>query len=415
MNYKTYKRNNYNIHLIQTDNFKTITVSFVFQKKGTAIDEVYQALLRKILSLRTEKYSSRESLAKAGAKIYNPITLFKTSSNPSYRTFRIITQFANEKYTSKGMNKKSIEFVMDYFWHPYVTNDGFDKELFKLCKKNYIQSLETAKNYPEEYALDRFWQVSDVYNYKLYTNDELITLARKIDEKSLYEYYKKMFTNSSQDIFIIGDVSEDFVNIIDNYIYGDFIKRKDVISKKHSLIECKKIVETTDNPQTKLFLGYKMLDITKFEENYVAYIFSMILGGGTEGLLHKCVRTEKSLCYYIYANYYNLFNLILISAGIDKKVEEDVITLAKKQVLKIQNGEFSFERVEEIVSLYKNILLESKDNPELILNNLISVVMQNNDDIDTRINVIDKITKEDIVKFSKKIDLDTIYLLEGNL
>lgn len=410
-----YKRKNYNIHLINDKKFKTITVTFAFQKKALAEDEVYQALLRKMLSLRTEKFSSRQELSKESAKLYSPVVFFKSSSNSSHRMFRLITQFANEKYTSKGMNKKSLEFAMDYFFKPYVIDDGFDKDLFSLCKKEYIDMLKSLKNYPEEYALDRFWQVSDIYDYKLFTNSELIECAKKINEKMLYEYYKSMFKTCSLDIFVMGDVESDFIDIIDNYVYGDFIKRENIKSKKYSSVDYKKIIEKTDNPQSKLLIGYKMIDITDFEEKYTAFIFSMLLGGGTEGFLHKTVRGEKSLCYYIYSNYYNLFDLILVQAGIDKKVEADVIKLVKDAVLKIQNGSFTEKRLEEVISLYKNILLESKDSQELILNNLMSSVMQNNDSIDVRIKMVDKITKEDIINFAKKIKIDTIFLLEGDL
>ena len=38
----------------------------------------------------------------------------------------------------------------------------------------------------------------------------------------------------------------------------------------------------------------------------------------------------------------------------------------------------------------------------------------NSDDINTRISKFEKVTKEDVINFSKKIKMDTIFLLEGD-
>lgn len=407
------KRKNYNFYLFKTGNFKTINVSFVFQRKSNPTDELYRTLLKKILFLKTEKYNNLEEISKASAKIYSPVVYIKTRGSSKDRTLTLTAEFANEKYTEEGMNKKNIEFIMDYFWHPFVNNGAFDKEIFELVKKNYIEELKSAKNYPDGYCLDRFWQIIDVYDFKLLSNEKLIKELEKIDEVMLYEYYASMFKNDSLDIFIAGDIDEEVIQYIDNYIYGDFVASNLISSKHHSKVDLKKVTEKTDNPQSKLLLGYKMLDITPYEEKYISLIFSMILGGGTESCLHQEVRVNRSLCYYIYASAYNLFDILLISAGISANKTDEVIDIVKAEITKLQNGILTDEKVKQVKQLYKNILLESKDSQNSIINNLISVVMQNGDDIDTRLKEIAKVTKEDVIKFAKKVKLDTIYLLEG--
>ena len=408
------EKKNYNLYIMPTNDFKVIDISFVFQRKNSVEDELYRTLLKKILFLKTAKYDSLEKLSIAASDIYNPKTFIKTATSHVYRTFNISAEFINEKYTEKGMNKKNIEFIMDYFWNPLIINEAFDKDAFDLCKKNYIEEIKGAKNYPEGYALNECWRALDLYEFKIPTNDELIKMLEKIDEKQLYDYYKSMFIEDSLDVFVVGDVKEDIENIIDNYIYGDFKKSVMLKSHEYPVSKVKEKTEKTDNPQSKLLLGYKLNDLTTFEENYTSLIFSMILGGGTESLLHTEVRKKRSLCYYIYASYYNLFNTLIVSAGISAKKTKEVIKITEKQIAKIQNGEISEEKLTEVKQLYKNILLESKDSQMSIMNNLIARVTRGADDITGRFKMVDKITMKDIINFAGKMKLDTIYLLEGN-
>ena len=48
-----------------------------------------------------------------------------------------------------------------------------------------------------------------------------------------------------------------------------------------------------------------------------------------------------------------------------------------------------------------------------ILHSNVSKILTNNDDIDERIKNLETVTKNEIVEFSKKINLNIIYMLEG--
>ena len=54
------------------------------------------------------------------------------------------------------------------------------------------------------------------------------------------------------------------------------------------------------------------------------------------------------------------------------------------------------------------------DSPAAIINTYISYVYLNVDEVETRIQNIQKVTKEDVIKFAKNVYLDTIFLLEGD-
>ena len=56
----------------------------------------------------------------------------------------------------------------------------------------------------------------------------------------------------------------------------------------------------------------------------------------------------------------------------------------------------------------------STDSPAGIINTYYARILVNSADFDERISNIKKVTKEDIMNISKKITLNTMYLLEGS-
>ena len=238
-------KRNYNIYLNKTKEFKTITISFVFQRKNNVLDELYRTLLRKILLLKTAKYDTQEKLSIASFQLYSPIVTLKTDVSKDYRSFNLTGQFLNEKYTEKGMNKKNIEFIMDYFWHPFLKDNMFDESDFALCKKKYIEELKSIKNYPDEYSLNSCWRELNLYEFKIPPTEEYLKMLEKITVKDLYNYYKSMFTDSLN-IYITGDISEDIPAVIDNYIYGDFSLGSVIKASEYKVDEIKKVLHSIE-------------------------------------------------------------------------------------------------------------------------------------------------------------------------
>ena len=74
---------------------------------------------------------------------------------------------------------------------------------------------------------------------------------------------------------------------------------------------------------------------------------------------------------------------------------------------------FEDKDIKSAIMTYLNTFKEMEDNEESILANYITREYLNLDPINIREKEIKKVTKEMIMKVSKKIHLDTIYLLEG--
>ena len=165
--------------------------------------------------------------------------------------------------------------------------------------------------------------------------------------------------------------------------------------------------------QSKLIIGFKLKDLTDFERKYVMGIYSYILGGGPDSKLFKEVREKNSLCYSISSSYNGVFNILRISAGIDSKNYSKTIKLIKKAIKDMSLGNFSDRDIKCAIMTYKNTYKEIMDNPSSILSSYVSMEYLKLDSFSKREKEILKVTKDMIVSVSSKINLDTIYLLEG--
>lgn len=413
MEYTKKEMNNYNIYFVKTTKFKTITISFNFGKETSSEDQVYRSLLRKVLVSGTNKYPDLDKLCRARMNIYDPSVRMGASEAGLDRLIYLDTTFVNERYTEKGMNKKSIEFALSYIYDPYVKDGSFDKNIFELAKHEFISGMKSIKDNPDSYTKERVWEEMDIFPFKEFNINETIDFAEKVNEKDLYKYYETLFNENSLDIFVVGDADEkEITDIISNIIKGDFKKRNKDRNISRKANELKIVKDESNTEQSKLAIGLRYEDLTDFERKYVSLAYNNILGGGWNSKLNRVVREENSLCYYIYANRNIPFGISFIYSGIDAVNYEKAISLIKEQMenMKIDVKEEELRRVKDV---YNNALIEIEDSQVSLLNNVMGMVFSDTDDIMERKVNMEKVTVADINKLAEKVKIEVIYLLEG--
>jgi len=185
------------------------------------------------------------------------------------------------------------------------------------------------------------------------------------------------------------------------------------IEHKKFRARTKTVKEKREISQSKLYIGFKCDKLSLFEKQYVANIYSFILGGGPDSKLFKSVREKNSLCYYVSSSFKSVSNLLIITSGIDKKDYRKAVNLIKKEVKSMMNGDFDDSDIKKAIVTYINSLEASLDSPASIISSYVSNEYLGFDLMDERIKKIETVTKYMIINFSKKIHLDTIFLLEG--
>ena len=417
MNYEYSDMGAYNLHIIKTNKFKTITVEVNFREKVSSELITMRNVLKSVLLTTNNLYKSERELIKETENLYDlKLVSFNTRiGNYSNLSFKV--RFLNERYTEKGMNKDSIELLLNVIFNPDIENNAFKSNILSKVKLKLEKDIKSIKDNKLKYTL--FKLLSSVKN-KPYSYNTYGTLEEldKINGSNLYQYYKKVLVDNYIDVFVVGDVdSSEIKNIFKNSFKANTFKKvkKDIlVSEIKPRQKLNRIVEYDKANQSQLTILCSLNDLTDFERKYVLLVYNEMLGGSSNSLLFDTIREKNSYAYYINSLAKAYDNILVIYSGIESDKEADVIKLVKKTLQNISKGEFSDDLLNSSKETIISSIKASKDNPVGIINTYYAKELVNSLLFDDRIENMSKVSREDIINISKKISMHTEYLLIGN-
>lgn len=406
------------LHMIKTDTFKTITVQFIFRRKIKKEETTIVNVLSSILLHSTKEYKTKREIALKLQDLYSVNIYANNYRTGSYFNTDIVLSMLDEKYSESGMFKQTMKFLSDILFNPNITNNKFDDAAFNVTMNKAKVHIDSIKENPRKYSIVKMLEkMGENQPYSIHTYGYQEDLD-KINASNLVDFYKKFIRSSMVDVFILGDINYDETEkVIDEYFHFPVFRRSNnniVIEHQNENNKIKEFEESDNLSQSKLCVGCKTSGLTDFERDYVMWLYNMILGGGSNSNLFKVVREEYSLCYYINSVFNKADNLLIITSGIAKKNKEKVMELIKKQMKKMEKGEFLDDDLDKAIRSYISIIEQSSDYPSQILSYYNSKVFLGCDSQEERKEKISSVIKKDIMNVAKKITIDTIYLLGGD-
>ena len=407
----------YNLHFIKTDIFKTITMKVIFHTPIIKEDITKRNILSDILLQSTKEYKTRRDLTIKSEDLYAADIYTSNQRVGNYIMTSFILQTLNDKYTEENNFEESIKFLHEIIFNPDVEEEKFKEDKLKLVKSNATLALNSIKEDATNYSLIRMSEAYDKTSPISYRMTGYLEDLDKITEENLYEYYERMLDNDYVDIFILGDINEkELLPIIKKYFKFKKVKKR----KASYYLPNKKprkrrlfAKETTKNSQSKLAIACPITKMTDYEKNYSLLLANIILGGTGDSKLFKEVREENSLCYTIRSNYNRLDNLMVINAGIDNVNFDKAVELITKNIQDMKKGKFTDSDINVAKEFYKTSAESLMESPSRIINEVLTEEILGVEPLSERVRKIEKVTKKDIMRACKKINMDTVFLLEG--
>ena len=125
MKFETINMGGYNLHLIKTNKFKTITIDVDFYNKIKKEEISTRNLLKMVLLDSSNNYKTERELIIESENLYDIKVSSSISRIGNFSNLSFQTKFLNEKYTEKNMNKESIIFFLDLIFNPYIKDNSF--------------------------------------------------------------------------------------------------------------------------------------------------------------------------------------------------------------------------------------------------------------------------------------------------
>jgi predicted Zn-dependent peptidase len=409
----------FKLHVIPTEKYKTNTLIWKMKAPLTKEDVTKRALLPQVLQSSSGKYATTTALRSYLDELYGATLYVDLAKKGEYHIMSFSIEIANEKFLSdpSPLLKKGFELLAEILTNPNISGNAFDPETVEKEKRTLKQRIHSVFDDKMRYSNVRLIQeMCKGEPYALEVNGEAADVDA-ITPENLYDYYKSAFLEDEIDLYIIGDVNEEEVK----KLVADLLQLEERTPKKLAPKEINinnqvnEIKEQQDVKQGKLNIGYRT-NIVYGDPGYFALqVFNGIFGGFSHSKLFINVREKASLAYYAASRLESHKGLMMVMSGIDLKNYDQAVGIIHDQLEAMRNGDFTDQELSQTKAVIQNQILETIDTSrglsEILYHNVVSDA---NISLDTWLEEMQKVSKEEIVGVAKKIEIDTIYFLTGS-
>ena len=395
-----------NLNYIKTNKYKDITISIKCAYKYNRKLKASLVMLSNLMQDTSEKYPTKESMAKVKDMLYGLSYDCITSNVANLLTYTINYNFTNPRFFNDVSEKDYIDFIEETINHPY-----FNEKEFLECKRNIIDGLNRKLDKPSAYATSAFYKevAKEDKDFDIYTDltkedIEILTL------KDIKETFKELL-NSRVDVYLVGDYTDELFNYLKKYkskkeLYGDVAPLK--------LSSNKEIDEPKEVGQSALIVSYSTPYTRKSNDYYAFNLGNILFGGIPSSLLFSEVREKDNLCYLIYSRAFRYDGLVYVSTLIDSKNKDKALEDIRKQFKRIVDKDYDCSLLDTAKKmLISNSLTIDDDLDYLITYHYDGHLCNTYITIDDYSKEIEKVTVEDVSRVFADYREYLTYFLEG--
>ena len=409
------------LHTIKSDKFKTNLISVFLTVKLNREEVTKNALIPSVLRRGSKNMQTQEKINKELEELYGAsfdCGLDKAGDN---QVLKFYMETINDNYLpeiNENILKLSLEKLLELVFDPYLENDCFSKEYVDQEKNNLRNIIESKIDNKARYALDRC--IEEMYKnepFGLYKFGYVEDLD-KISENDLYKAYQEVIKNSKIDIFITGNIDE---NIIEELKKNDNIRKLQDREPKYEAHKIERrepkkentITESMDVMQGKLVIGLN-INIDNEKDKYIVLMYNNILGGSATSKMFQNIREKEHLAYVANSMYFRHKNAIFINCGIEIENYDKTLNLTKQQLDDMKKGNFTEEDINNskkgIIATIKGI---EDEQDTMITYCFGQELSQTEVTLEEYKDIIEGISKEQIVNIANRVDINTVYFLKN--
>ncbi|MBM7632649.1 EF-P 5-aminopentanol modification-associated protein YfmF [Geomicrobium sediminis] len=416
---ETFQVGSMNVHFQPSKKYKTTT--FVLQikaplEKGSA---AARALLMQVLQAGTNNFPSRRAIRKHLDSLYGASFGGDVSKKGEQHFLTFFMEVPHEKFLQQEdepLVKKALTFLTSALLEPVRENGTFKESIVYEEKQALKSKIKNIADDKVRYANGRLIEemckdeTYGIHPYGSYDEVEALTT------QDLEQAYESLLENDQFDLFITGPGKVDELTPVLNERKASFKSRavKTSTTVNGSTNNGREVIEHQDLQQAKLHLGFRVPYTASDAEYATVLVANGIFGAFPHSKLFVNVREKESLAYYAASRYEPYKGLIFAMAGIGFEQFEKATKIMTEQLDALKAGDFTEDELTTTKLMIKNQILEQVDtargNIDLMYQNVLTGRERS---VEERVNEIDAVTREDVERVSKAIELDTVYLLTG--
>ncbi len=410
------KVNNYKINFIKNTNFNSKILSICFFREAKQSELVYMNLLRNYLIKANNIFQTEEEMEIETLKLYGASPMITISQIGTKLCFEFTINYINPKKIANDYEEDVIKLFFNTILNPLIIDNQFKKEFIETEKEKLKLSIK-----------QKFLNIDSYLNYdilKYISNSESVNLnimavtekeINDVNEKNLYEFYKKIIFESYFECFAFGDFTSRYLkNTFKKYFNitnsQNFDYKYDEIEK----VTRKKVVDHNAKikfEQAVLTIVYKVKDYT-LEDSLKLMILKNLLSSSVSLLLYNELREKQNICYSTYASVSQLKGMLKIDVYTSPENKNKAISGIDKVIHYLQNKDLTLI-LQKIKKQYKFSEQRQLDNKFSIFNKKYCEIMKMNKTEKEIWNELKNITSKDMNDFAKRLKKAVEYFLKG--
>lgn len=414
---KVYEKNGISFFHIQSEKFKTVRVDIFFIEPLNKDKAVCNAIIPFLLKRGSERYPDQQKLAMRLEELYGAGLGAAVMKKGENQIIHFSADFVSDQYTV-GKTKLFDEIgslVIEIITKPVLEDGLFNNNYFEQEKGNLIQRIKSRVNDKMHYSLQRCMEeMCKGEPFAVYEDGDEEG-AKALTREKVMEDYVTLLRESPVYVYISGNVNNNeiktFVNKFDS-LQRSNIRSIVVPQIKKDITEVKRIEEPMDISQGKLCLGFRTQTEANSPDYYPLAIYNGILGGGVQSKLFQNVREKESMAYFAFSRLEKFKGLMVVCSGIDISNREKAENVIMEQLKAIENGDISDFEMDATKKTFETGIKSMQDNQGAMVDFFLSQHISNvNEGIDTFLDRLLEVEKQDIEKISERITPDTVYFL----
>jgi len=406
------------VHVMPTKKYKVNAIVATLTQDLREETATGLALLPYVLMRGSEQYPTPEKLQLALDELYGASLHGVIDKKGERQIVDFTMTVPNHKYlaTEEDLFQKALGILADVMLRPIAAGGAFESKNVEAEKKQHKKRLEAMIDDKASYALQRC--LEEMTKGEPYSIPRLGRLEQidSVTATDLYTLYQNVLRTAPIHIYVIGDVETDQVaqQIFQTFSFAREPQTELSQVRIHHPArgEAKQIIDRMDVNQGKLNIGLWTNVDYKSDDYPALLVFNGVFGGFPHSKLFVNVREKHSLAYTVASRVDPFKGLMYVISGVEFDKLDKALAIIKEQLEVTRQGQVTEEEMSFTIKGLVNSYKTTMDNPTVVsdihLNGLITGRIRTPEEM---IELVQKVTVDDVVRIAKGIQLDTVYML----
>ena len=410
-------RKGINLYTLKDDKFKSFRVCVLLHRPLSRQEATLNTLLTATMRMQSKNFPSAREISEELENLYGGEMIARASKYGERHIIKLgIQSVSDNALGEKGNFKRAMRLLSDLVLCS-GTGEGFSDDIVRIEKKNIKDSISAQKNDKRTYSVLRLQE--EMCKGEPYGVNPMgyIEDLDKIDAKELYAHYKKVLCESRIDIFFTGNFDEEEAKSAASHFAANLDEREIAPAKEvHKELsgDIRIVRDKMDVTQGKLCMGFRCKEGLGGEDYAKTVVYNSIFGGSAVSKLFNNVREKLSLCYYVGSSVDRLKEIMIVRSGVEFENFKTAYDEIMHQQKMMENGDFTEEEIQfakkQLTSAYEANIDSIASMEEYYI---MQLLLGTDISIPSMVDMVNKVTKEDIILVAKGMELDTVYYMEG--